>query len=53
MQHLYRAENIWYYQLDKDKIIEVQGILGESTIKIEDGFVFFEISRFSPVSKFI
>ena len=38
------GKNIWYYQLDKDKIIEVKGILGESTIKIEDGFVFFENS---------
>ena len=36
------GENIWYYQLDKDKEIKIEGILGESTIKIEDGFVFFE-----------
>ena len=38
------GENIWYYQLDKDKEIKIEGILGESTIKIEDGFVFFENS---------
>ena len=38
------GENIWYYQLDKDKEIKIEGILGESTIKIEDGLVFFENS---------
>ena len=39
------GKNIWYYQLDKDKIIEVKGILGESTIKIEDGFVLPPVSH--------
>lgn len=38
------GDNLWYYQLDKNKEVKIQGILGESTIKIEDGFVFFEDS---------
>ena len=38
------GDNLWYYQLDKNKEVKIQGILGESTIKIEDGFVFFENS---------
>ena len=38
------GKNIWYYQVDKDKEIKVEGNLGESTIKIQDGFVSFENS---------
>ena len=38
------GKNIWYYQLDKNKELKIEGNLGESTIKIEDGFVFFENS---------
>jgi hypothetical protein len=38
------GDNLWYYQLDKNKEVKIQGILGESTIKIEDGFVSFEDS---------
>lgn len=38
------GDNLWYYQLDKNKEVKIKGILGESTIKIEDGFVFFEDS---------
>ena len=38
------GENIWYYQLDKNKELKIEGNLGKSTIKIEDGFVFFENS---------
>ena len=38
------GDNLWYYQLDKNKEVKIQGILGASTIKIEDGFVFFEDS---------
>ena len=38
------GQNIWYYQLDKDKEINIEGNLGESTIKIQDGFVSFENS---------
>ena len=38
------GKNIWYYQLDKNKELKIKGNLGESTIKIEDGFVFFENS---------
>lgn len=35
------GKNIWYYQLDKDKEIKIEGILGESTIKIENESVYF------------
>ena len=38
------SKNIWYYQLDKNKELKIEGNLGKSTIKIEDGFVFFENS---------
>lgn len=38
------GKNIWYYQLDKNKEINIEGNLGESTIKIQDGFVSFENS---------
>ena len=38
------SKNIWYYQLDKNKEINIEGNLGESTIKIQDGFVSFENS---------
>lgn len=38
------GQNIWYYQLDKNKEINIEGNLGESTIKIQDGFVSFENS---------
>ena len=38
------GKNIWYYQLDKNKELKIEGNLGKSTIKIEDGFVFFENS---------
>lgn len=38
------GKNIWYYQLDKNKELKIKGNLGKSTIKIEDGFVFFENS---------
>jgi hypothetical protein len=38
------GENIWYYQLDKDRELKIEGILGESTIEIKDGIVFFEES---------
>ena len=38
------GKNIWYYQLDKNKELKIKGNLGESTIKIDDGFVFFENS---------
>lgn len=38
------GKNIWYYQLDNTKELKIKGNLGESTIKIEDGFVFFENS---------
>lgn len=38
------GENIWYYQLDKDRELKIEGILGESTIEIKDGFVFFKDS---------
>ena len=53
------GKNIWYYQLDKNKELKIEGNLGESTIKIEDGFVFFENSpcpnklcvQFSAITK--
>ena len=38
------GKNIWYYQIDKNKELKIEGNLGKSTIKIEDGFVFFENS---------
>ena len=38
------GKNIWYYQLDKNKEINIEGNLGESTIKIQDGFISFENS---------
>ena len=38
------GKNIWYYQLDKNKEINIEGNLDESTIKIKDGFVSFENS---------
>ena len=38
------GKNIWYYQLDKNKEINIEGNLDESTIKIQDGFVSFENS---------
>ena len=38
------GKNIWYYQLDKNKELKIKGNLGESTIKINDGFVLFENS---------
>ncbi len=38
------GDNIWYYQLDKDRELKIEGILGKSTIEIKDGFVFFEDS---------
>ncbi len=37
-------QDVWYYQLDKDKEIKIEGNLGESIIKIKDGHVFFESS---------
>lgn len=38
------GKNIWYYQLDKNKKIEIEGLLGKSLIIIQDGCVFFEDS---------
>lgn len=38
------GDNIWYYQLDKNRELKIEGILGKSTIEIKDGFVFFEDS---------
>lgn len=38
------GKNIWYYQVDKDREIKIEGNLGESTIKIQDGFISFENS---------
>ena len=38
------GKNIWYYQLDKTREVKIEGNLGESTIKIQDGFVSFENS---------
>lgn len=38
------GKNIWYYQLDKNKKIEIEGLLGKSLIIIQDGCVYFEDS---------
>lgn len=38
------GKNIWYYQLDKNREVKIEGILGDSTIEIKDGLVLFKDS---------